>query len=147
MLQSANKLEKVSVRFGRFKRSGLSAARYDGPRVRRSLSPKRLLKQPLNPSKSKRPSLGKPLVARIGKRVVVKLTPNRSGRLQVTVFSRKKRIRVCTFRKAVAMRPVLCYVNRAGKPGSLRNVRVVAVQKQVRGKPRFVRAVVTKRRI
>ena len=99
------------------------------------------------PSKSKRPSLGKPLVARIGKRVVVKLTPNRSGRLQVTVFSRKKRIRVCTFRKAVAMRPVLCYVNRAGKPGSLRNVRVVAVQKQVRGKPRFVRAVVTKRRI
>lgn len=71
------------------------------------------------------PVLGKPAVGRLGSRVVVALTPRRSGKLGITLFRGSRRAGTCVV-KATAGRRVACSFRVArGTPRG--RVRVVAV--------------------
>ena len=61
----------------------------------------------------------RPGVTRIGSRVVVRIVPPANGRLAVSVFQGKKRVKACLFTKAVRGRAAVCYVR---SPRALRGV-------------------------
>ncbi len=85
----------------------------------------------------------RPGVTRIGSRVVVRIVPPANGRLAVSVFQGKKRVKACLFTKAVRGRAAVCYVR---SPRALRGVRV-ATSLKVRGTTRTLKATVRKARI
>lgn len=97
--------------------------------------------QPLPVGGKRVGTLKKPLVARLGGRVVVRLAPPRSGRLTITMLRGKKRVGACVFPKAVVGRGVVCYI----RTRTVRNVRIVTVLDPRRGKN--ARSVVVRRRI
>lgn len=83
-------------------------------------------------------------VARLGSRVVVQAVPKRTGVMHVRVFRSTKRVKSCTFRRAVRGRLAVCFVQ-APKPKALRRATIVVTTK-ARG-AKHAQSTVVKRRI
>ncbi len=85
--------------------------------------------------------LPRPTLVRMGGRVAVWFVPPANGRVAISLYVGKRRVKACVVRRAVSTRPIVCYVRRATRA---RNVRVV-VSQRLGAAPRTLKVTVRRR--